>query len=221
MTRKIVGFFIALAFATLGAASAQYVPQGSYLQSCTNVRMGGRQLFAVCPSPNGRRSASTIDPNACAGADIANINGVLRCNGGNAVPGYGNGLPNGSYQASCINASIRGAVLSAACTTPNGQRERSQLDVNRCAGADIQNADGVLACGAGNPYTGNAPLAGALPPGSYQQSCTNASTNYGRLSATCPTSSGLRINTSVNLGRCRPGTDIANINGHLECMNYR
>lgn len=69
---------------------------------------------------------------------------------------YGN-LPQGSYQQSCVNASIRGSVLSASCTSPSGQHVNSSLDVSRCTGSgtDIGNVNGYLACNGSNGYNNN------------------------------------------------------------------
>ena len=78
-----------LAAASLAApASAQYVPPGSYQQSCTNIRVRGNELIASCTNANGARVRSTIALNSCRGGDIANSNGQLVCNGGSS---YGNG----------------------------------------------------------------------------------------------------------------------------------
>src|SRR6266436_597272 len=71
------------------SACAQ-APQGSYLGSCTNIRMEGRTLTAVCRRGDGREQRTALgDVNQCIG-DIGNNNGVLRCNRGQApAPGYG------------------------------------------------------------------------------------------------------------------------------------
>ena len=56
------------------------LPQGSYLASCTNARMDGRMLMAVCPEPNGARVETSLNTQYCrGGADIANRNGYLNC----------------------------------------------------------------------------------------------------------------------------------------------
>jgi hypothetical protein len=64
--------------------------------------------------------------------------------------GYGNNgygaVPGGSYTSSCAGAQMRGAVLSATCTAPNGARITSTINVNQCRGADIANIDGRLVC---------------------------------------------------------------------------
>lgn len=67
--------------------------------------------------------------------------------------GYGNQygygvLPSGSYQQSCVNLSMRGTMLSGACTAMNGRRIYSSIEVRRCesSGRDIRNDDGRLRC---------------------------------------------------------------------------
>jgi len=52
---------------------------GSYQQSCTNATMNGGTLTANCPSGNGARMTTSINPRSCRGADIANRNGRLQC----------------------------------------------------------------------------------------------------------------------------------------------
>jgi hypothetical protein len=83
---------VALAAMTLGTASAQNVPSGSYQQSCTNIYVRGNVLTARCTAPQGNRVRSSIDLNSCRRGDIANTNGQLTCN----TNGYGRGRGNGN-----------------------------------------------------------------------------------------------------------------------------
>jgi hypothetical protein len=146
----------ALIVAGLAPAAAQYVPPGSYQQSCVDIRTNGNQLFAKCTAPNGRYIGSSIQLGSCRGGDIANSNGYLRCNGGGGGGGYypphnGGGyygrVPQGSYQASCRNVYMNGSMLSAQCTATNGAWTNSSLQVNRCQpGTDIANINGRLNC---------------------------------------------------------------------------
>jgi len=56
----------------------------------------------------------------------------------------------------------------------------------------------------------------AVPGGSYQDSCSNASFDGHTLTATCPTERGTSVTTSLQFAdRCNG--DIANINGVLVC----
>ena len=67
-------------------AQAQGVPGGSYLQSCTNVRMHGDRLVAECRRADGSWDRSSLHVGGCSGG-IANTNGQLTCN--YSGPGYG------------------------------------------------------------------------------------------------------------------------------------
>jgi hypothetical protein len=61
----------------------------------------------------------------------------------------------------------------------------------------------------------------ALPGGSYTQSCDNTAMRGRMLTASCTASNGSRVTSSLDVSRCRQDSDIANINGRLECMRYR
>src|SRR5579884_405813 len=83
-----------LGLALLGmpvAASAQGIPPGSYRNTCTNIRMDGDKLVAVCPNRAGGHSLTELkDPWHCADI-VAGSNGLLQCQGqrGGGGPGYG------------------------------------------------------------------------------------------------------------------------------------
>ena len=90
-----LGLFTALVLGGVSFSAWAQAPQGSYLGSCTNIRMEGRTLTAVCRRADGREQRTTLgDINQCIG-DIGNNNGVLRCNrvqaptGQAPTPGYG------------------------------------------------------------------------------------------------------------------------------------
>ena len=71
-------------------AQAQYMPQGSYLQTCRDVGVQGDTLFAVCRTVDGRgQRAQLPGVSRCVG-DIGNNNGNLQCSyaGGGPAP-YG------------------------------------------------------------------------------------------------------------------------------------
>ncbi len=72
-------------------AQAQGVPQGSYLQSCTDVRMEGDTLVARCRRADGRGDRTSLnDVRRCVG-DIGNNNGILQCNYGGPPRAQGPG----------------------------------------------------------------------------------------------------------------------------------
>jgi CVNH domain-containing protein len=55
-----------------------------------------------------------------------------------------------------------------------------------------------------------------IPPGSYQQSCTNIRVRGDVLTARCNAPQGGTVRSSIALDNCRRG-DIANTNGQLTC----
>lgn len=62
------------------AAQAQWMPQGSYLRSCSDAGIQGDTLVAVCLTRDGRpQHASLPAVSRCVG-DIGNNNGNLQCN---------------------------------------------------------------------------------------------------------------------------------------------
>jgi len=58
--------------------------------------------------------------------------------------------------------------------------------------------------------------AAQIPPGSYRESCTNISANFGVVNATCPDISGTMDQASLNYSRCA-GSQVANNDGRLVC----
>jgi hypothetical protein len=135
--------------------------------------------------------------------------------------------PGGSYMQSCRNIHNHGNSISAQCATTNGQYVHSRIPLP-CYG-DIANNNGYLVCqrgGGGGGYRpphggGGRPGYGFLPPGTYQSTCRNAYANGTMITAECAASNGAMMRTSLNYNRCRGGTDIANINGQLQCLYYR
>jgi len=153
--------------------------------------------------------------------------------------GYGN-APAGSYQQTCNGIRVRGnGLLTANCLNNNGQRVRSSLAFRSCQGADIGNINGQLSCvRAGSGYYGRGHGRygnhrggrygngdrdndnGALPSGSYQQSCNNASMQGSTLTANCRNNSGAYMTSYLDVSQCRSTDDIGNLNGQLRCI-YR
>jgi hypothetical protein len=152
--------------------------------------------------------------------------------GGTALAQMYGAAPAGSYQQSCNNIRVRGnGLLMANCMNNNGQRVRSQLAYQSCRGADIGNINGQLSCvRSGNYYgrgqgryggrRGGLYNGGALPAGSYQASCNNASMSGSTLSANCRNYSGAYMTSFLDVSQCRSSDDIGNVNGQLRCI-YR
>jgi hypothetical protein len=189
MKRILLGLAAAASLigTALSPAAAQSVPNGSYQQSCTNIRIRGDQLIARCNLPRGGTARSSITLDSCRRGDIANVNGQLTCNGNGNGYGRGHRDGNGNYNG---NGNHNG----------NG-------DYN---GNGNHNGNGDYN-GNGN-YNGN----GYAPGGSYQGSCTNIQMNGSTLTASCTPPNGSRITSSINASQCR-GADIANVNGRLAC----
>jgi hypothetical protein len=55
------------------------VPSGSYQRSCYRGSVLDGILTANCAAPGGKGVVSSLQVGSCAGGDIANINGYLRC----------------------------------------------------------------------------------------------------------------------------------------------
>jgi hypothetical protein len=274
MQRIVIGLAAALSLlaTALSPVPAQAALAGSYQQSCTNSRVSGDTLTARCNLLRGGTARSSISISSCRGRDIANSNGHLICNknryGNTNGYGYGNGnrygngngtgnrygngngrygtAPAGSYQSSCTNVQMRGSMLSATCTPPNGNSITSTINASSCNGADIANVNGRLQCngtaygngngngygnrngngngygnrngnGNGNGYGNGNGRYGTAPGGSYQSSCTNVQMNGSTLTATCTAPNGGNITSSINASTCQ-GADIANYNGRLRCQ---
>ena len=195
-----------LAAASIVTASAQqyggygYPPPGSYQQSCNNVQMRGSVLSASCTSTSGQRVYSSLNVNGCNG-DIANVNGRLSCNGNY---GYNNGYGN--------NNSGRDDDEDNDGDSEHGHHHHHHPNGNAYGYYGNRNGDG------NNGYGNNGGYGYGLPPGSYQQSCTNARMSGSTLSAACTATNGSYISSSIDVRRCQSrGTDIANRNGYLSC----
>lgn len=145
---------------------------GTYQDTCQNVRWDGSVLHAQCQTSDGGWRNSSIDSRNCGGGQILNINGRLACgqvNNGYQQPygyqqapngrpydydrdrGYANqgwqgGLPPGDYQLTCQNMSMNGDRLEARCEKRDGGWRNTSLDdVQRCS-SPIVNNNGRLSC---------------------------------------------------------------------------
>jgi hypothetical protein len=67
------------------------------------------------------------------------------------APALAQAVPSGSYQQSCQNIRMRGGLLTARCTGPNGL-VRTSIDPRTCRGGDIANNNGQLVCNGGTGY---------------------------------------------------------------------
>ncbi len=131
------------------ASVAQYVPQGSYQQSSSEITI---QLQAQCLSQSGALVNSNLTyttTQAMGIGDISNDNGVLTIVPGNAnnpnpINTLGAFIPAGSYQTSGSDVSV---TLKANCLNNNQQSVASSLSYTPGEATSfltIENNDGVL-----------------------------------------------------------------------------
>lgn len=200
MYRNLISAALAiglLAASTLSAPAQVYgpynnLPGGSYQQSCSNATMRGSILSASCNAPNGRQIWSQIDVSRCNGAAIANNGGYLTCQGN----GYNRNARNGYYR-----------------NGPGSGRHHGR-DKDERGDNDDDNGN------VNNGYYGNNGYNNGygLPPGSYQQSCTNERISGTTLYASCAAANGGYRNTAIDVRQCQSqGRPIENINGNLAC----
>ena len=220
-------------------------PNGSYVQTCNNVRVKGDDLHATCQTRDGSWHDTKLDDfNKCRG-DIMNDNGNLRCVAGGAPyggygggPGYGNagyggpGYPGGpapvsgpfygSYVQTCRDMRVSGDDLHASCQTRDGNWRNTKLDdYNNCRG-DIMNDNGKLRCVAGAynyGYSGGPYPQRYVngPGGSYVQSCQDVNVKGDDLHARCQTRGGdIRDAKLDDFRKCK--SDIINDDGRLRCQ---
>jgi hypothetical protein len=137
------------------------------------------------------------------------------------APAAAQPLPPGSYQESCRNSFLYGGILTANCKASNGAWVWSQIDPRRCS-ADLANINGKLTCV--NARSAGYRPGGRIqwpPAGSYTQTCRDNWMRNDVLTATCSASNGAWVTSSLDITRCRPGSDIPNVNGRLECLQYK
>jgi hypothetical protein len=118
--------------------------------------------------------------------------------------------PEGSYQQTCSDVSVKKGTLYAKCQDAKGNSHSAKLShYEGCS--DIANKNGKLECPGG---------AEAAPPsqpaGSYTDSCKNIQMKGATLHAVCKSLDGRELPTSLkDANRCTEG--VANINGILSC----
>lgn len=124
--------------------------------------------------------------------------------------GYGTALPQGSWRGTCRDAYMEGSILYAQCSQRDGDWKRASLDLRRCYGAPVVNANGRLECS-------QQAASGALPPGPWRQSCRDGQVRGDVLYAVCRQDHGDWKRAKVYLPEC-VGRPISNDNGRLVCQ---
>jgi len=190
-------------------------PQGTYLQTCRDVRMRYNTLWASCQTRDGGWVNTSLNNFSQCSQGIGNNNGQLVCGWRGDDRGRypdrddyrGNG-PQGSYTQSCRDIRVSGDDLKARCQADNGDWRDTTLDkFNRCNG-DIVNDDGHLEC----------TLSGGrnVPQGTYSQTCRQIYVRGNSLRAQCETRDGRWTWTQLDdWESCRNG--IVNLDGQLHC----
>ncbi len=177
---------------------AQYLPPGTYKETCKNYMVFGGLLKAACQKRDGSWKDSTIQYNRCEGS-IWNDNGNLTCK----ERQYN--VPKGSYRESCKNYEVEGNKLKAWCKRRDGSYHSTSINYKNCKG-DIWNDNGNLSC--------DQSQSGA-PKGSYKETCRGYYVEGNWLYAQCKKRDGSWRNSNINYKNCKG--DIWNDNGNLSC----
>ena len=143
-------FFSCIAICT--PAQAQWTPEGSYSNSCRDVRYDGDGLTAKCRRADGSWRNTWL-PNAdnCDG-NIVNDDGQLECvvgRGRDWDRDSGDGGPSGPYERSCNNIRMEGYTLKATCQRNDGSWRWTELKYAYDCDGRIGNANGRLVCRGG------------------------------------------------------------------------
>ena len=117
-----------------------WLPPGSYKDSCRDMNVNDDTLWARCQSRDGEWRQSSIDFRNCY-QDITNDNGRLVC----GQRHHHNMLPRGNYKESCRDLSVNGDILSAECKRRDGSWRWTSIDFGDCYG-NISNQNGRLEC---------------------------------------------------------------------------
>jgi hypothetical protein len=118
--------------------------------------------------------------------------------------------PEGTYQQTCSDISVKKETLYAKCQDTKGKSHSAKLShYEKCS--DIANKDGKLECAGGEKAA-----APSQPAGSYTDSCRDIQMKGTTLHAICKSVDGHEAPTSLrDADRCAQG--VANINGILNC----
>jgi hypothetical protein len=132
-----------------------WLPRGSYQETCRRERVEGDTLTAECVDRNGRWRYTELQSFRSCRSDIRNVNGMLQCRRGSddgdddddADDGSYD-LPDGNWRASCRRPRVYGSVLYAECRDRNGAWRETSIDLEQCDD-DVENRGGRLVCAFG------------------------------------------------------------------------
>lgn len=120
------------------------------------------------------------------------------------------GRPQGSYQQTCSDISVKKGTLHARCKDEKGKTHHSSLAHYENCAADIANINGSLICA---QHEGGAAV---QPSGSYTETCKDIHMKGSTLHAVCKSYDGHEAPAMLrDAGRCAQG--VVNINGVLSC----
>jgi hypothetical protein len=120
------------------------LPDGSYRQSCRDIRTDDGDLFAECRDRQGRYQDSELENYRRCDGEIVNDDGDLRCERDDDDD---RDLPRGSWRDSCRDYDVSRGVLTAECRNRAGRWLDARLDLRNCR-QDVVNDNGRLVCGA-------------------------------------------------------------------------
>lgn len=221
---------LAACFSMSGAAAAQQVPPGTYLESCRDAFIEGERLNAECRNDADKWKKTWLDGYRYCDGDIANNNGLLVCNGGRLTEEEANApaaaaargdLPAGPWRENCRGPALDGTLLYAECQDNAGTWRASSIDLSQCTG-EVGNVNGVLTClmAVPPPPSGSPKLTAmrdTLPTGKWVQYCRSAAlTNY-MMRAECYAGDGRWQTSDLDLSTCTT-TDVTSNGGRLVCQ---
>jgi hypothetical protein len=121
------------------------LPWGKWKNECTNPVLHGNVLSADCPKTDGSVVTSHVDYTKCAGCDVINDNGTLKCNVPSSDKVCAMSFP-GNWATTCTDGMIMGDKLVAQCKRNNGIAASTSIDYGACKSCQIDNIDGKLTC---------------------------------------------------------------------------
>lgn len=192
--------------ASTPALAKPLYPDGSYLQTCTNIQVDGdsRYLAAYCKRRDGSLKYSALHwPQGCLSGPT-NVDGQMYCK-------RTRGLPKGSFVHSCDSFWINGATLYARCKTGRNMgfdQGHTALGNFRQCKTPVRNFYGNLDC-----LTKAKSL---LPEGSYFETCFGIEEKNSVLTARCRTRTGGFMKARLDNTFACEGP-VHNNNGKLEC----
>ncbi|MEQ1755267.1 MAG: CVNH domain-containing protein [Micropepsaceae bacterium] len=216
---------LVLTLVSLPGASAAPAPQGSYQQSCRDVRANNRVLRAQCQTRRGDYTPARLDAYPDCGGDIANVDGRLVCREG---------------QGDIVlfeDAYFRGRSLSTNVDVVNFPRwmndRTSSIRVRRgtwqvCVDSKFRGRCQLVRSDVPdlkrlgfNDRISSLRLVQSRPEGSYLQSCSNIDYDGRFLNADCRDRRGRIVRARLDVRSCERGADIYNRNGDLFCDDRR